>query len=129
MEAFHVGAAITGSGHGDNVRQIQLCLLPAELPDQPGDVVADGLGETGGGHPNEPGAVLGYDVLEPLLQVGAATIDRLLLAQGGGGNVHGLPKMTDDITPHVSGATLGAVEEGHRAFNPPEGQTGPQGFA
>jgi hypothetical protein len=37
--------------------------------------------------------------------------------------------MADDIAPHIGGATLGAVEKGHRPFNPPEGQTGPQRFA
>ena len=70
-----------------------------------------------------------HDVLEALLEVGAAAIDRVLLPQGRGGDVHGLPEMADDVAPHIGGAALGAVEKGHRPFNPPEGQTGPQGLA
>ena len=103
--------------------------LPAKLLHQSGHVVADGLGETGGRHPDEAGAILVHDVFEALLEVGAAAIDGMLLPQGRGRNVHGLPEMADDVAPHIGGAPLGAVEKGHRPFNPPEGQAGPQRLA
>ena len=104
------------------------CFL-AELPHDPGHVVADGLGQAGGGHPDEPGAVFVHDVAQALLEVGAAAVDRLLFPQGGGGDVHGLPVMADDVAAHVSGAALGAVEERHRPLDAPEGQAGPQRLA
>lgn len=41
-------------------------------------VVADGLGQAGGGHPDQLRGILSGDVLQPELEVGGAAVDRVL---------------------------------------------------
>jgi len=116
VEALHVGAAVAGGGDRDDRGRFSPIQLPAKLLNQTRHVVADGLGETGGSHPDEAGPILVHDVLEAGFEVGPAAIDGVLLPQGRRRNVDGLPEMADDIAPHIGGATLGAVEKGHRPF-------------
>ena len=71
VEALHVGAAVAGSGDGDDLRRFRVLQFLAKLPHYHGHIVADGLGETGGGHPDEPGPILVHDVLEALFKVRA----------------------------------------------------------
>ena len=101
-----------GIARGVDVHQDRLTFgsgLALVFGEQHRHVVADGLGEAGGGDADYLGMVLGGDVFQAQLKVGTAAVDGILFPERGGGDIDRLVEMADNIAAHIGGAALRAV--------------------
>ena len=122
VKPLHVGPLVAGCG---DVHQCRQGFVPAPFLigfDEHGHVVADGLRQTGGGHPDQIRAVLVADIVEGQFQVGPATEDGRILGKIGTGDVQWFLEVADHISPDISRAALRPMQQGHGIGDPFENQ-------
>ena len=119
-------AVIRGRGPDDR-DGIMFRVFLAELLDGAADIIAHGLGQAGGHHPDHPGIELLDHPADALLQVLPAAEDGAVLAHGGGIQGDGLLVVPRQLQADEGRAPLGAVQQPEHVVDPQVGHGGPQG--